>query len=271
MIKFRAMKKIFIFLIGALIFVGCEKEYSGIVTTSEQSFQVVELGVVHDVIYNPAEPQINLSIKFSSSNSIVTVYGNIIGSDDKKINSSPIIFYDDGNSLNGDKVKGDNNFSAIYSLPTNLVNGNYHIEYLVAHTSGSTIKVATRSFNFDNGASNVAPIVAHLVVPDTVRITTDTTYILITLAASDSNGYNDLDKVFFNSFIPPNGNASSSNPILLFDNGTNGDVTSGDGIFSRIVILPPVGVTRGIYRWEFQAKDRGRKTSNVIIHYLHVL
>ena len=52
----------------------------------------------------------------------------------------------------------------------------------------------------------------------------------------------------------------------MYDNGTNGDQTSGDGIYSLIIELPPTGVTKGVYRWEFQARDHGKKLSNKIIH-----
>lgn len=268
--KFRLMKKIFPLIISAAIFFGCEKDYSGIVTTSNQTFQVIGLGAVGDIIYNPSEPDVTLSVQFSSSTSIVNVYANIADFNNKNVNSKPINFYDDGNSVNGDAVKGDNSFSAKYSMPNNLSNGRYSIDYFVIKTNSSTEKIAAQSFNFDNGSNNVAPTVSNLTVPDTVTISSDTVYIKITLAASDSNGYDDIEKVFFNSFLPPDGKPSSSNPILLFDDGSNGDAVPHDGVYTRTVILPPVGVTRGIYRWEFQAKDRGKKTSNVIVHNLLV-
>lgn len=264
------MKKIFPLIISAAIFFGCEKDYSGIVTTSNQTFQVVSLGTVGDIIYNPSEPDIILSVKFSSSASIANVYANLTDFNNKNVNSKPINFYDDGNSVNGDGVKGDNLFSAKYSLPNNLSNGRYSINYFVVKINNSTEKIAAQNFNFDNGSNNVAPAVSNLAAPDTVTIDTVDVYIKVTLAVTDSNGYNDIEKVFFNSFLPPDGRPSSSNPILLFDDGTNGDAVSRDGIFTRIVILPPLGVTRGIYRWEFQAKDRGKKTSNVIVHNLLV-
>lgn len=271
MIKFRSMKKIFLFLSSLLLIVGCEKDFTNVVVTSEQSFQVLGVGMINDIIYNSAEPNVNLTIQFSSGSSFKTVHANIIGVEKRNVNSSSINFYDDGSSINGDVTKGDNIYSSLYPLPSNLPNGKYTVDYFVIKTNGEGIKVTSQNFNFDNGASNVAPAISNLSLPDTVRITTDTTYIMVALSVSDSNGYNDIEKVFFNSYIPPNGTLSSSSPISLFDDGSNGDVTARDGVFSRIVILPPVGVNRGVYRWEFQAKDRGKKSSNVIIHYLYVL
>jgi len=57
----------------------------------------------------------------------------------------------------------------------------------------------------------------------------------------------------------------------MFDdgnNGSDGDLIAGDGIYSIIIRLPPTGVTKGTYRWEFQARDRAGKSSNKIIHTL---
>ena len=57
----------------------------------------------------------------------------------------------------------------------------------------------------------------------------------------------------------------------MYDDGTNGDITANDGIYSLVIILPPSGVTLGTYRLEFQAEDRGNKVSNPIIHYVVVI
>jgi hypothetical protein len=60
----------------------------------------------------------------------------------------------------------------------------------------------------------------------------------------------------------------------MFDDGdpNHGDAIAGDGIYSSIVKLPSKQsnppVPLGTFRWEFQAKDRENKTSNIIIHYI---
>ena len=58
----------------------------------------------------------------------------------------------------------------------------------------------------------------------------------------------------------------------MYDDGNpvHGDAIAGDGIYSQIISLPPTGVTKGTYRWEFQAQDREKKTSNIIIHNIVV-
>ncbi|MDR3668143.1 MAG: hypothetical protein P4L35_14975, partial [Ignavibacteriaceae bacterium] len=60
-------------------------------------------------------------------------------------------------------------------------------------------------------------------------------------------------------------------PFYMYDDGRpeHGDAVAGDGIYSLIISLPP-GTTKGTYRWEFQAQDREKKTSNIIIHNIVV-
>lgn len=119
---------------------------------------------------------------------------------------------------------------------------------------------------------NVPPIVRNLFAPDTLTISsTDTLKIVISIEAFDADGRDDIKSVFFNSYLP-DGSPSRSNPIYLFDDGNlslNGDLNANDGIYSRIIILPP-NTTRGKYRFDFQAIDKKNETSNIISHNLVV-
>jgi hypothetical protein len=152
------------------------------------------------------------------------------------------------------------------------LNGKYTIQYYLINSNNNTELVAEHNFTYNNNLADAAPVVSNLVAPDTVSLNTGlTTDINLSIQVADSNGLNDIDIVFFNSFLP-NGNASSNNPFIMFDDGKpeHGDAVAGDGIYSLIVSLPPTGVTKGTYRWEFQARDRGKKTSNIIIHNIVV-
>jgi len=46
---------------------------------------------------------------------------------------------------------------------------------------------------------------------------------------TDLDGQSDILKVFFNSFLPPNGSPASGNPFFLYDDG-NANTISGDQI-----------------------------------------
>jgi len=262
------MRKYFIAILLFAILSGCEKDFDEIIDVSTASYQVTGTSSFNSFRYILGDSSITIFLTLNSSSNISTVFCDVIASDGTKLNAIPVLLLDNGNAANGDLTAGDNRFTNRFPLSQQNPIGVYKINYYVTDNRGITKLVALQQFSYDNGQTNVAPVISNLVAPDTVSIGTDTTFILISIDASDTNGLNDLDFVFFNSFIPPNGDPSSSNPIEMFDDGTNGDQTVDDGTFSRIIILPLTGVQTGTYRWEFQAKDRGGLLSNKIEHFV---
>lgn len=116
--------------------------------------------------------------------------------------------------------------------------------------------------------SNKPPALSNLQAPDSVSLGNQDQTILLQVKATDPDGLNDIQKVIFNSFRP-NGQPSSGNPFLMHDDGSNGDITQGDGIYSLRIILPATTQT-GVYRFEFQALDKSNGSSNTIIHRITV-
>ncbi|MBF8248409.1 MAG: hypothetical protein HW374_1209, partial [Bacteroidetes bacterium] len=120
---------------------------------------------------------------------------------------------------------------------------------------------------------NRAPILSNLVAPDTVKLASQDQLLQLRVTANDSDGVSDIRRVSFSSFRP-NGNPSSGNPFLMFDdgqvNGTSGDLVLGDQVYSLRILLPAT-TEPGTYRFEFQALDLSSVVSNVIIHRIVVL
>jgi hypothetical protein len=264
------MKKYLLFLIP-LFLCGCGDKFDGLIDTSTTSYQVTFVNSSNDTLFVPGDSLIIVSISLISPQSIKSIYFNIMAPDGELLNPSPVPLLDDGNvSLHGDLVAGDNTFSNKYPFSQSFLNGKYTIQYFIVNTSDKVVLAAEHSFNYNNNIADLPPIVSNLVAPDTVsQLDTSKVIINISIAASDPNGAKDIQIVFYNSFLP-NGNPSQQNPIIMYDDGTNGDAIAGDGIYSAIVQLPPKNaippVPLGTFRWEFQAQDRGKKTSNVIIH-----
>jgi len=265
------MNKYLIFLIPLFLW-GCSKKYDVVIDSGSTNYQVTNISSFSDFLYVPGDSSIVASITFKPAEGIISVFFNIISPDGDILNSSPVPLFDDGNNaLHGDMIKGDNTFSDKYPFSQSYLNGKYTIRYYIVTSSDNTVLVAEHNFIYNNNIADVAPAVSNLVAPDTVTISADTVHINLSIQVADSNGLNDIDIVYFNSFLP-NGNPSSQNPILMFDDGASnhGDAVAGDGIYSQIISLPPTGVTKGTYRWEFQARDREKKTSNIIIHNIVV-
>jgi hypothetical protein len=101
---------------------------------------------------------------------------------------------------------------------------------------------------------NQPPTLSNLLAPDTVFLSGQSSF-LITVQATDPDGLSDILSVT---------RTTPSNLVLfLNDNGTNGDLTSGDGVFAETVSLsPPPQV--GSYAFIFKATDRSNATSQVI-------
>jgi hypothetical protein len=266
------MKKYFIFLIPLFLW-GCSNKNNEILDSGITNYQVTNVNSFNDSLFVPGDSSIVISISFDTLAGINSVFVNIIAPDESILNSSPVPLYNDGNvALHGDTAKGDKTFSNKYPFSQSYLNGKYTIQYYLINSNNYTELVAEHNFTYNNNLADAAPVVSNLVAPDTVSLNTGlTTDINLSIQVADSNGLNDIDIVFFNSFLP-NGNASSNNPFIMFDDGKpeHGDAVADDGIYSLIVSLPPTGVTKGTYRWEFQARDREKKTSNIIIHNIVV-
>ncbi len=263
------MRKIVLLLLPIII-IGCEQTFDNIIDAVQNNYQVTLVSPTDSITFRADDSLITIRMNFTSSSKVGDVFCDIIASDQSKLNSSPFQLFDNGDPSTGDATSGDNRFANKFPLSEFYPNGIYNIKYYVKNADETLQQVAIGSFKYNNGQENIAPVISNLVAPDTVMIGSDTTFIQITLDVEDGNGLNDVEFVWFDSYLP-NGNPSSQNPIAMFDDGTNGDLVPGDGTYSLIVILPPVGVTRGTFRWEFQAKDRGGKSSNIIIHFLEVI
>lgn len=272
------MKK-YLLLLLPFFFPGCEKDFDQVIDNTVISYQVINVGIIgystNDTIkYAFGDSLITFFIKFNSPQYVQSAMFDIYASNGEKLNASRVSLFDDGLVEHGDSAANDGQFSNKFPLSQSNPNGKYEVQFFVTDVLKNTKKAAVQNFEYDNGQANVAPVVANLIAPDTVYLdTSQATPIHLSLEASDSNGLNDIEIVFFNSFIPPNGNPSVNNPFELYDNGNpqNGDQTAGDGIYSLIIQLPPTGVTKGTYRWEFQAKDRRNALSNKIIHEITIL
>jgi hypothetical protein len=265
------MKKFFLFILLPFIYWGCEKDFDTVVDSAQFEFQVINVSSFSQYIYAVGDSAITLSIRVNSSQNIRSFYADVYSSDKKKLNSSPVILYDDGNQQHGDAVKGDNIFSNKFPLSQSYPNGKYKIEYYVTNISGVTSPAAVHNFNYSNGQDNIAPIISNLIVdPDTLVVTTDDEIILLSVEAADSNGLNDIQNVYF-IVTRPDG-TSNRNQVQMFDSGNlteHGDQIQGDGIFSLLIKIEPSNA-KGIYRFEFEARDRGGLLSNTITHNILV-
>jgi hypothetical protein len=262
--------KILAFLLLFIGFYGCEKKFNSLIDNQTLQYQVTNLTQADSFSFNFLDSSFTITISFQDPSAISLVWSDVYSPDDQKINTSPVYLLDNGQ--NGDLQANDNTYSGLFYFSQSYPNGYYQIEYFVQDKNGLASKVGSQNIYYDNKKGNKPPVIFNLSAPDTVyQDTTTEVLFLITVAAYDTNGQNEIAKVFFNSFIPPDGQPSTGNPFIMYDDGTHGDKVANDGIYSLTIELPISGVPKGQYRWEFQALDRINALSNKIVHYIVIL
>lgn len=253
------------FLLIALLIAGCSKDYNNVVSVPVINFQVSGIETVNSFNFNPSDSSITLKVKFSSVEGVTSVFCDIYTPDNKQLNNSHITLSDNGDlTMNGDAVKDDKVFSNKFKMSSVYVNGNYNVKYFATLQDGSEKLVAQQIIKYDNGQSNIAPVISDVMVdPDTITANGPVA-ILTSVKTIDQNGQNDIEKVYFIVYKPDG--TTNNSQIEMFDDGnvtTNGDQTSGDGIYSRIIQVDQNNA-KGTYTFKFRAIDRGGKLSNEI-------
>jgi len=260
------MRKFGLLLIP-LLFWGCDKTFENVIDVTQENYQVTGVAGIKDTIdlKIPSDSLLNLRLIFTPESIVNRVYFNVIDPDDSPLNSSPIEMVNTVGSI----------YENQFILKSEYPNGKYGVQFSVTGFDGESQVVALSSFQFNNGQDNLPPVISNTVInPDTVVV--DTTVVIFTsVGVSDPNGASDIDKVYFIVYKPDS--TTNDVKILMFDDGsccpipplnqTSGDVTAGDGIYSRKIEVNENN-DKGTYRFEFQAEDRLGELSNVINHFV---
>jgi hypothetical protein len=274
--------KIFLFpfavTLSFIFLSGCEKKYDTVIDSagsapfiSHAAFSLRK--VYSDTMYNGQglkKPDDFLTIRGIVSTKVVHPEGldriasvrfNLTENQTSSIVNEGIL-YDDG-------ISPDKN--ALDSLYTQLVE--YQFGRVFVGKQTLSLWSVDKSGNPSNviylpleilRRDNQKPILSDLQMDSLVAIGGDDQVLNFYITATDLDGQSDIYRVYFNSFIPPNGTPSTSNPFFMYDDGDiiHRDVIAGDGVYSLAVKLPKT-TKIGTYRFEFHAIDRSLDSSNV--------
>ncbi len=260
------MKKLFLLLIPILLG-GCKKNFNGIVDNQPTSYQVKDIITADQFTYAPYDSLITISITLNSPVNVKSVFANVYDPDNNLLNNSPVELSNNGNTTNG-----GNTYSNKFPLSHYYPKGTYQIQYFITDNSNNTNLAAVHSFVYDNGQANASPVISNLVMPDSVSFGES---FIFSVAASDSNGLNDILTVFYKLYRPDGSlvtNAQGISEYPLSDNGDfsiTGDDKANDGIYTNKLTFPS-GQPAGTWKFEFQAKDRSGLYSNIITHNIIV-
>jgi hypothetical protein len=258
---YSAMRKSYFLLIPLLIW-GCEKTYDNLIDTSTENFQVTDIIFIdhNPPVYdlkNPEDSLLKLRVIFTSQSEVSKTYFDIYASDNSRLNSSPVEMQEVTENI------FENQFILLSENPI----GNYTVRFSASGIEGNTKQVAIGSFYFNNGQDNLPPEIFNTVIEPDTAVVNDTTVIFASVGAMDPNGANDIEEVYFVVYRPDG--TTNNSKILLYDDGKleNGDKIAGDGIYSRLIQVDQSN-QKGIYRFEFRAKDRSGELSNIINHFV---
>jgi hypothetical protein len=248
-----------VLLLLVLFTIGCEQTFDNIIDAVQNNYQVSLVSPTDSITYREDDSLVTIVIIFTSSSEVNDVFCDVFASDNSKLNSSEIQLFDDNDN---------NRFFNEFPLSQFYPNGVYNIKYYVKTDDETMQQVALASFKYNNGQDNLPPEISNTVVdPDTVVVTAPTA-IFTSVQASDPNGQNDILKVYFIVFKPDS--STNESELELFDDGeveVSGDLIAGDGIYSRSIQVDQAN-EKGTYRFEFRARDRGGKSSNIIDHFV---
>ena len=248
------MRKIVLVLLPILI-IGCEQTFDNIIDAVQNNYQVSLVSPTDSITFRADDSLVTIRIIFTSSSEVGDVFCDVFASDQSKLNSAPFQLFDDNN----------NRFLNEFPLSQIYPNGIYNIKYYVKNADETMQQVALASFKYNNGQNNLPPEITNTVVdPDTVVVTAPTV-IFTSVEASDPNGRSDIEMVFFIVYRPDS--TTNGNRNQRFDDGLieHGDLIAGDGVYSLLIQVDENN-QKGTYRFEFQAIDRGGKSSNIIDH-----
>jgi len=253
------MRKYSLIFIPLLLW-GCEKTYDSVIDVTQNEYQVTSVAGIKDTVdlKVPGDSLMNVRLIFSSGSRFNVAYFDVYAFDNSKLNPSAVELFPITDII----------YQNEFILKKENPIGNYRVNFFVTGFDGKTNQVAVKSFYFNNGQDNVAPVLSNLVIPDSV--VREQTFI-ITIEASDSNGLNDIASVFFNLFRPDS-SVVVEGPFLMHDDGNFdvfGDLVAGDGIFSFKNLFASTAQI-GNWRFVFQAEDRSGDLSNIVEHYLFV-
>lgn len=252
---------------------GCEKEYDNIIENSIYDYSVKSVSPTDSIKYLVTDSLITIKISFGLFSNLQSVFCDVFDVDNIKLNSSPVVLFDNGDLANGDSTSNDGSFSNRFPLSTYYPNGNYNIKYFVIDKSEQTKQVAIATFIYNNGQPNKAPFISNAILHDSINVNVS---FIFSVNAQDSNGYRDIKSVYFQLYRPDSTlviGSGGQSKFELDDNGNLsvfGDVLGGDGIFSYKNSFSATA-QKGLWRFEFEAEDRAGIISNKITKSIKVL
>ena len=271
------MKKRFCFFLLCLT-AGCTLPDKGLIDTTAPPFisqataspSVIDVTRIGSQPTDPIDTSISFSASVSDAGSLTVVMYTLLDPS--------------GNVLLSGNLSSNSGGRFSSSVPFHILKedvGTYAVQFQAVNGPESQSNIVAQAVIVKN--ANHTPVVSNLVMADTVALPPagDTTFVKITIAASDSDGQADIVSVTLTSQKP---NGSSAGVFYLYDDGSqnvytqfgaplrSGDAVANDGIYTIVIPLTTVSDQLPTYRiFSFKATDRSGAFSNVISRQINIV
>jgi hypothetical protein len=256
------MQKLLLILLSIIVLYGCDGVEDGIVDPGTDAFNVTEINAPTSLSYFGSNTELLTSISFSSADAIVLVWVKVSSQD----GSHDITYRKDMTKI------GKTEYSIAISMDEEMPSTIYTIDYFIKTEIYNEKKIASHNFKYDNKQNNFVPVILNPLfylsnsAPNLIDTIKQGKEFILSIEVADSNGLSDLDSVYLNLYNYQDPNNTRITKIELFDDGKaiNGDVTEGDGIYSRKNYFP--APAEGKRKFDFYARDRSGAISNIVTH-----
>lgn len=251
-----------LFILVIFYLISCEKDNP----ISPNDFPPVLSNLaVPDTILTRIDQSYIFSVKCKDENGledIDSVYYRILSNAGQLIVSG--IMFDDGNYVtHGDNVPKDGKYSV--RLKLDFDEGDYHFIVQAVDRTKLTSDDLDGAFYAMPGIINLAPVITRYHLPDTVYVDEIVPFFL-SVQASDPDSMDYIKKVSYQ--ILESSLTQIAEQGELNDQGTNGDILTGDGIYSAETTTAFANWKFGNYHLMIQAFDSHNKASNTIYQIL---
>lgn len=253
-----SFKKYHLLILILFVFFSCQNE-DPVQSTNE--LPILKNFTVPDTMLTQINQSYIVSVQVSDENGlddIATVKYEILNSQGNILTQGD--FYDDGDyDLHGDIIANNGTYSQ--RINTDFPSGAYQIIAKATDKSDIESETIEKTFYTTEGRINHAPSLTALQIPDSVYVDKIMPFVLQVKAEDDDND-DYVNRVTYQILGPTISDLAEEGE--LFDDGSSGDLLSGDGVFSIETTTEFASWKFGSYHIFITAFDSQQKASESI-------
>ena len=240
------------FSISLVFWAGCTKDFSDVVEESSPVYSINYIKPLPDTALTKKDT-LSLEVGFSSANKPASVQVEFVTSSQAEFSTTLT------------QTSSTSNFFGKAIVGSTVPGGQYEVNYFVNNDDGSTTSIGKQNIIIRKW-DNSAPVIDSVYASDTITVSSSSVTAYLEVQVSDADGASDVAQVYYTTLKP---NGDTNGPFYLADDGVLPDLYAGDRIYTAGMTITS-SVTKGTYRFDFQAKDKSGAVSAIKSHYITI-